>query len=274
MSTQTLLSEIMTEAKNHNPDASSSEIAQGIVGIMEREILPEVLRDVSLPPFPSWSDMLIESKGRRIRKRFRSREILEERRIILQQIEYVRRGLVWDGTDTIAPTPHFPDFTSVIEVPESGKSSIKEIPKHDGEETQAPTAEIIDKPYPTITPQPKLKSQITLSTEFQEKIITEPLLEQTFKNVEVGIRELIDARNLEANIDVSFRLDFEIPSWKKLVINVGVPSQVDFKDRMNIWTMFDLAIRNKITSLAKDASDDMREYLGNLNKDLFVHIEL
>lgn len=272
---RTLFSEIMDEARSYNPTASPTEIADGIVAVMEKEILPRVLRDVSLPSFPSWSDMLLsESRRRRIPKRFRSARTMAERRTLLQQIEHVRRQLVWDGTDTAEPTPHPPDLTNLTERPKPDVSSLEKIPKHNGKEAEIETTEDSDKPYSSVSPPAKAKSRITFSEGLQRRIISDPFLEKTFKNIEVGMRELIDARNLTTDVDVSFRPDFEIPSWRKCVIKVYPPSGLNFKDKMNVWTIFDLTIRNEITQLARDAGDDMKEYLNNLNKDLYVHVEL
>lgn len=272
MSSQLSFSEIFSELKKYNPHASESEISAGIIEILEKEILPRVLQQMSLTSFPSWRDVAIQESGRRIKKRFRPKESLEERRRIIQQVEYVKRELHWDGGTLPLPILSFPDADNIIGPPESDMPSAKQLIEHDEKEIE--TFNERDDPYGRKLSPSREKYQIVLSKEFQEKILSDALFEEVFRKIEVSIRKLINVRNFETNVDVSFRPDLETPSWKKCVITIGLPPQVRFEDRTRIWTIFDLTIRNQIGELAKKGDSDVKEFLYNLNKKLFVHIEL
>jgi len=273
MSSQTLYSEILNEVTKHNPHASPGEISAGIIAVMEKEIIPKVIQDLSLPKFPSWTDISIrKSRGRQRKKRFKSATSLEKRRTIIQQIGYMRRQMNWDGDSTSAPTSYFLDSDNGISPPELNMPYIREPIKHDVEKIEK--TEVEDDPYGSLLMPPKAKYLINLSKEFQEKMLSDSLFGDVFRKIEVSIRELIDARNLKINIDVSYRTDLEIPSWKKYVITIDFPPQIKFEERTRIWTILDLTIRNRISELAEKADIEIRKYLKNLNKIFFVHIEL
>jgi hypothetical protein len=118
------------------------------------------------------------------------------------------------------------------------------------------------------------KRQIVLSEEIQRKVVSEPSLEEVMKIIETGMRKLIDDREIDASVEVSFRSDLEMPSWKRYVIVVDPQANLKFKDRMNLWTVFDVTVRKGIADLAKNADDNKKKYLSELNRNLFVHLEL
>ena len=123
-------------------------------------------------------------------------------------------------------------------------------------------------------PKPTEENLITLSETTQRKIVSEPIFEAFFKNVEVQLRSIIASRKLETEIDVTYKTDEEIPSWNKCVLKVHPPPNLNFNARMNISTIFDITIRKTINDLKKNADSNTLEYLKNLNRNLFVHIDL
>jgi hypothetical protein len=272
MAPKILLSEIVTEAINHNPYASPEQVLDGIVSIMEKEVLPLVIRDLSLPDFPSWAKMTIELKGRKAKKKFRPKETLKEKRAIIQQVEYLKK-LNWDGINTSAPSIHFSDHDDLMGIPQLGMSFEIE-PKRRRPRAKVPAIESAHRPYASIPFALERKNPFVLSSEIQEKIISDSRFEGLFKNVEVSVRKLIETRNLEAYLNVFSKSDLEIPTWEKYVITINLPSRMSFEERMKIWEIFDLTIRSKIADLAKKADEKTREYLDNMNKKLFVHMEL
>jgi hypothetical protein len=274
MSSNTIYGQILTEARNHNPEASPDEILNGLVTILENEILPEVLQDMRLPKFPSLSDMLhSESTGRLVKRKFEPTETLRKRRDVIQQIERTKRQLGWDGNNESKVLPYFSNSNDLAVFPELSVSSAERAKSY-VEKPEIPIPEKIDEPYPKFFPPSKLPYQIVLSEAFQKRILSDPMFENIFKNIEISMRSLIASRGLEADISVISLTDFEIPSWEKLVININPLSSMDFKERMNVWTIFDITIRNKMADLAKDADEKTQEFLRNLNKRLYLHIEL
>lgn len=276
MSPKTLYAEILSQAINRNPSASSSEVLEGIFQIMSKEILPTVFKNVGLPKFPSWSMLAFEKRGRK-RRKIEPQEKLAERRIVIQQIERLKRQISWDGGNSARYDLHFPDVDTLTFLPaqdlSSNKKALTRILDY-GEEIKTQSLEEPDKPYPKSLLLSEPKQPIDLSDEVQKKIISEPAVEEVFKRIEVGIRSLFVERKLDATVQVSFHSDSEIPSWKKYVITLNPPSSMDFEAKMNIRTLLDIAIRKEMDGLLKNASEDMKEYLYQLNKSIFIHIEL
>jgi len=265
--------EILVEIKKYNPHASPDEISAGVITLLEKEILPRAMQYMSLPRFPSWSDLSIQKSGRQPKKRIgRPKRSLEKRRIALQNIERAKQELHWDGGTIPLPTYAYSDADSIISPPETNLSSAWQPLRPKKKET-IPLEQRVA-PYGAKLPLTKERFQIIFQKEFQAEILSDTVFEDVFSKLEITIRELIDSRNLEGNIDVSFRTDHEIPSWKKYVIVIDLPPQVEFEERTKIWTIFDLTIRNKLRKLTDKADGEMKDYLNNLNKKLFVHIEL
>lgn len=276
MSSETLFSKIVTEATYHNPGASRAEILEGIFATLEGEILPAVLRGLSLPKFPSWSDIVIDSKRPKTVKRGPGEEsFLAERRRVIQEIEYVRRKLRWNGdkTSTVHAYPEDSD-NSAFPIRTRG-SSFDGVQEPNGKEAKTPGVQEFGKTYPYILPPPKPKYQITFSERSQGKIVSNPLLERIFSRVEIDLRNLIASRQIQAHLEVSIKSDCEIASWEKTVITIReLPSDMTFEERMKIWEIFDLTIRGRINELRKGADTNADKYLKDLNNNLFVHVEL
>lgn len=274
MSPHTLYDRILSEARSYNPEASPDEILDGLVTILENEILPEVLQDMKLPAFPSISAILrSESTGRLVKKKFEPTETLRKRRVMIQRIERLKRQMGWNGNNETRILHYFSNSSNLAVIPKL-HVSLAERTKPHIEKPEMPAFEKIDEPYPKIVPPLKAPCQIIFSEVFQKKILSDTMLENAFKNIEVSMRTLIASRNLEADISVSSQTDFEIRSWEKIVININPLSPMNFEERMNVWTLFDIIIRSKIVALAKDSDEKTQEFLRSLNKRLYLHIEL
>lgn len=269
---QISFNEILVELKKHNPQASADDISSGVISILEKEILPKVLRYMSLPDFPSWTDMAIRKSHKLPKKILNTRESLEKRRRIIQDIECVKRQLYWDGGTTSKPTFSYPNADIITSTPELNFSSGWQLTEPE-EKVDNPPEQTNDTHVQRLY-NPTEKFKIVLKKEVQKKIVSDFVFEDVFRKIEISIRELVDSRNLEGSIDVSFRTDHEITSWKKYVIELNLPPKIEFKERTKIWTIFDLTIRNKLKELADNADADTKEYLKDLNRKLFVHIEL
>lgn len=276
MSQKTLYDEIVTQARIHNSSASSVEILESVLDIISKEVLPTVFKNLGLPEFPSWSMLAFEERGRRKRKRGDTPRKLVERRAVIQQVECLKRRMGWDGGNSVTGTPYFPDSDNVEFLPTSDLSSVKKTMPHElnyAEEIKNRFLEP-DKPYPNVLLPMEPKQSVVLSEEIQKKIVSEPIIEEAFKRIEVQIRNLVAERKLETNVEMSFRSDPEIPSWKKYVIMIIPPASVDFKARMNIRTLFEIAIRKEMDDLLKKTGEDRERCLNQLDKSLFLHIEL
>jgi hypothetical protein len=285
MTSPTLIDELIAEVRLHNPAATSQEVSDGIAAIMSKEILPGVLKNLSLPKFPSYRS-IETAEARSIKAKRRpgtdTSIHLDDRRRIIQQIEYVRTRMGWDGSDDFVPKSHAPDSSSLHYIPKIDlpaprdalrKEKLKEEP--DYRKTGQPTEEeTVNGTFQKMTRPPGKKDIIALSETAQRKIASEPIFEAVFKNVEVQLRNIIASRKLETEIDVVCKTDVEISSWNKCVLRVHPPPNLDFNERMNISTIFDITIRKAIKDLKENADSNTIEYLQNLNRSLFVHIDL
>jgi hypothetical protein len=284
MHSSTLLEEIISEVKLHNPNATPEEISEGIAAVLDKEILPEILRNVSLPEFPSYRSIAIAEgrgvRGKRKKAIMKSPELVGRRRAI-QHVEDIRIELGWDGGDDLMPKAYIADSASLYYLPKADLPLVQEeLDRQLGKDSnlkrdpQPTEKETVNGPFQKFPKQPEMRDLIVLSETAQRKIVSEPIFEKLFKNIELQLRTLIATRELRTEIDVACKSDIEISSWKKCVFEVHPPPELNFDERMKISTIFDIAIRKEIKELTKNADPSTIEYLQSLNRSLFIHIDL
>jgi len=275
MSERSFISKIITEALYNNPEVSPNEILEGIVNLMENDILPAVFKGLSSPKFPSAIALLKESRGRRLKKRFRTETTLDEKRALIQQFELIKLQLAryrYRDNSSLEPIIDFSDSDNFIKPSGLSKSSIDKKLEYNGEPIRAPTIEPTNNPYSGIPLFPKVEHQIVLSEEIQDKIVSDPLFEKIFKSIETEIRELAFSYPFEI-LDISIHSDFEIPDWKRTVLTLTVPP-MSFEEQMKLWQRFDFRIRKRIAETIKHMDESDRKRVEVLNKNLFIHMDL
>lgn len=280
MNPPTLLDEIVSEIRLHNPNATLEEIYEGISVLLSKEVLPEVIKNLSLPKFPSHRSVLLaKAKRTRVTRKMKTDQSIDlgRRRSIIQQVEYVRNEMGWDGADDLKPPTFIIDSSSLYYTPKINPSvprrGFKKGIDFKKEEPQETEKETISSTFQKMPIQPE-KNVINLSDTALRKIVSEPIFEEVFKNIEIQLRKIIASRNLKTDVDVVCKPDIEISSWNKCVLKIHPPPEFDFNARMNISTIFDITIRKSIKDSLKTADEDKKEYLKNLNRTLFVHVDL
>lgn len=284
MQSLTLLDEIISEVRLHYPNATPQEISEGITTILGKEILPEILKNLSLPEFPSYRSLTISegsgARGKRKTAIAKSPDLVSRRRAI-QGIEDVRIELGWDGGDDLLPQAYTAGSASLYYLPKAELPLLQEKPdKKLGKDSNRKTdlqptkKETVNGTFQKILKQSETKDLIILSETAQHKLVSEPIFERIFENIELQLRTLIENRDLRTEIDVVCKSDIEISSWKKCVFQVHPPPELNFKERMKISTIFDITIRKEIQELIKDADPSTTKYLQDLNRNLFIHIDL
>ena len=285
MTSTTLMDELIAEVRLRNPSASPQEVSDGIAAIISQEILPEALRLLSLPKFPSYRSIeTAEARSFKGKRRPGTDALidLDDRRRVIQQIEYVRTRMGWDGFDDFVPRSHAPDSSSLHYIPKIDLPSSRDALRKE-ELKEGPDFRKMDQPakkdsvngtFQKMSRPQEKKDIIVLSETAQRKIASEPIFEALFKNVEVQLRNIIASRKLETEIDVVCKTDVEISSWNKCIVTVHPPPDLGFGERMNISTIVDITIRKAIKDLKENADSDTKEYLQNLNRTMFVHIDL
>jgi hypothetical protein len=275
--TRTLLERIATEARLSNPNANPEEIVEGIKKTINEEIIPRVIKNIALPKFPSYREIeLAQFKRIKVKPNAKTEmgNNLGSRRSLIQQIEGIRNDMGWDGINDTRPQFFLNDSPNIISPmadlpitrPLGKKRELKEKEREDNQEV----ADTIAKEKPGETS----KNVISLSESTQRKIVIEPIFGKFFENVELQLRDTIAKRQLETEIDVECKNDIEFSSWNKCVIKIHMKKSMEFNEKMNISTVFDVTIRKQLNELKKNADEGTVKYLDALNKNLFVHIDL
>ncbi len=278
MSESSLLYELVAQIRINNPGATEDEISVGIMSILSKEILPSVLKNLSLPKFPSAMDESLETKrlkglqGSRIEKIAK----VHQRRSLIQEIEQVRTAMGWDGIDDLTPRVQVSDSNSIYPFARTHSASKNEkikkqiAPIEIESETEKET---INTTAQKINVRPEINI-IDLSESTQRKIVSEPLFETFFKGAEVKIRQAVATREPETRIEVLCNPDEESPDRTKCIVKIHPRQGLDFKERMKLSTVFDIIIRTEIKSLLEKSDVDGKKYLQSINRNLFVHVDL
>jgi hypothetical protein len=279
MTSLTVLDELVAEIKLQNPDATPEEIYEVIAVSLSKEILPEVVKSLVLPEFPTYRMVELEqSKRLKVKRKSKNDQFanLGQRRSLIQDIERVRTEMGWDGVNNMRSTSFIANSTTLLFEPRRNFPMTRKISlrkpdfKEEFEEKEKETIHSTSQQMPIQTE----KDIFTLSETTQRKIVTEPMFEAIFKKVEMQLRGIIINRALQTEIEVVCQSDLEIPSWNKCILKVHPPSTLGFNEKMNISTLFDITIRNVIKSLKETATPEEANYLQDLNRNLFVHIVL
>ena len=278
MSEQSLLDELVAQIRASNPNATEDEISDGIDSLLSKEILPSVLKNLSLPKFPSARDESFEAKRLKSSQGSKVEKLAQvhQRRSLIQQVEQVRTAMGWDGINDTTPKMQISNSSSIyplIRLNFASKNAKirKPIKKIEAEsemekETINATAQkinfLID------------KNVIDLSESTQRKIVSEPLFETFFKGAEIKMRQAVSTREPETKIEVLCNIDEESPDRTKCLVKIHPRKDLDFKGRMKLSTVFDIIIRTEIRSLQEKADIEGKKYLQGINRNLFVHVDL
>lgn len=275
---KSLLAELVTQIQVNNPSVTEDDITEGIIQLLSREILPNVIKNLSLPKFPSAMDEGLESKKLRGIRGSKTGRIahVHERRSLIQQVEQVKNVMGWDGVDDIIPKIEVSASNSIYRFGRIYPLSKNERRKsNEYEDINEPEIEkqIINSTAQKLKPREE-KNVIALSDSMQTKIVTEPLFETFFKNIEVKMRQAIFNRAPDTTVDVLCDPDQDSPDRLKCLIKIHPPEGLDFKARMNLSTVFDTIVRNEIKFFQEMACPEGRKYFQDINRNLFVHVDL
>ena len=185
----------------------------------------------------------------------------------------------WDGVDDTAPKAYISDTPLIYRQFKRDMTSKNEKINRELKNEDTLTIDPSDVKEEIINANTQ-KLQVTgnvnvikLSDLAQRKIVSEPLFEEFFERTEKKIRAFIETKEPGILIDVQCDQDEESPSRDKCVIQVHSSSNIDFKQRMKLSTIIDITIRREIKAL-KNAPNGNLQYFQNLNRNLFVHVDL
>ena len=278
MNEQSLLEELVAQIRASNPNATEDEISEGIDSLLSKEILPSVLKNLSLPKFPSAMNESLEAKRLKGIQGSKVEKIAQvhQRRSLIQQVEQVRNAMGWDGINDTTPKMQISNSSSIyplirLDFASKNERIRKPIKKIEPElETEKETINATAQKINFLTE----KNIIDLSESTQRKIVSEPLFEIFFKGAEIKMRHAISSREPETKIEVLCNIDEESPDRTKCLVKIHPRKDLDFKERMKLSTVFDIIIRTEIKSLQEKSDIDGKKYLQGINRNLFVHVDL
>jgi hypothetical protein len=282
-----LIEDIVNEITLYTPEATSDQIANYLIQLMENEILPEALRRVSLPRVPTpLEELRIKHWLRRVRKR---RRRIEEQKLamwrVVEQFESVRHainGFPVDISDFRRRELDLRDGTDIFEERRlfQGTVSRRGLLRGDGfpiieSRDVKKRIEELGKvlPYNPYREMEERKPGFYFDRMVQDEILADTLFSRNVSFIESAAKLFALSKTLQADFLLSFRRDSEIPEWKKYILTINVPG-IDFDAKMNLWDEFDAFIRERIRERLLHAPKQEAKKLKKLNNTLFTRVEL
>ncbi len=270
------LQELASYIKSNYPEASPEEISEIAFAILSQEILPEVFKSIKLPDFPTYR-MVAKNKADTLKGITTENPVdLNNRRRIIQQIEDVRYEMGWDGIDDLTSRNfHVTNSTNLNNFTENISAKARDSQKRTEVETE-PDKKRDNKRSEgnSIKLEEPSKDYISLSDTAQNKVVSELIFEELLRKIEIELRKTVISRNLKAEIELICKTDAEISSWNKCILKIRPLDNLKFEERMNISTIIDLLVRKIITEMKKTADQDTSNYLRDITRNFFVHIDL
>ncbi|MGD0645084.1 MAG: hypothetical protein ABSA75_09285 [Candidatus Bathyarchaeia archaeon] len=268
------LEELALLVRGYYPEATPEEIAEITLEIVSKEILPDVMKNIKLPDFPSYRLIAMDKTAKAKETTTIEKSVdLSSRRRIIQQIEGVRYKMGWDGIDDLTPK-NFNSSNSSNALYFSEKISAKD-------QNQKPKKDILlDKAENRRIEGTSIKMEevsndyISFTDSIQKKIVSESILEKLLSQIEIELRKAILSQNIKAEIELTYKTDFEVASWNKYVLKIHPITNLKFDERMNISTRIDLLVRKTINNMKSNSEPQTTEYLRDISRNFFVHIDV
>lgn len=282
-----LIEELVNEITFYTPEATPDQIKDYLIHLMENEILPDALKNASLPYRPSPVEMFrMKQWLKRVGKR---RKPLEEQKLetwrMVEQFESVKYafgGYPVDISDLRFRKVDYLDGTNVLRgrQPFQGTFLRRRPLRGDGLPIIEPNnvkrrIEELEKvrPYNPYIEREERKPGFSFDHMVKHKILTDTIFSHIVSTIESAAKIFALSKSIQADYLLSFRRDSEIPEWKKYILTVNVP-KLDFDAKMKLWDEFDAFIRKRIRERLLYAPKQEAKKLKELNKTLFTRVEL
>lgn len=276
-----LFTEIVSELRRNNPDASPEELSESLIEVMEREILPNAIKNMRLPSPPSSLQVRLEElRLRRVKKKFRKPSSLKKRERLIREFEYVKYQFNGGRADSpfFAPEISLTDLDNpkrlLFEL--SNNPSVQEVfLKKDGISIESIPKERTVIPYTKLVKEKeKVKfPKFVITQEIQNKIVSDSLFRDIFRAIEITVKGFVTTYPSKIDLTASLHTDLEIPEWKKVVLGINAPG-VDFDQKMTLWDIIDAKIREAIAEIMQHAGPSERRSIEDINRNLFTRMEL
>jgi len=265
------LREVVKDMQKEYPTADLKDIEDVIINTIESEILPNVLRNFSLPDRPSLGSMkLLELRSRRRGKR--GREIYErafKNVTLIKNFEYVKSTIQYHS---YANRSH--DY---ILYNGSSNQILPDLDyKHLGETDYNHQEILLDINREYVRPKlisEKIKPHLIIDIKkpIIEKIQTESTFKNFLKTLEKSLRKHTDTEDIR-NIDINQLDDYEISSWQKFIVKLKTVHD-DFDENINIWNDIQKNVRKDIKAKMNENLIDEKELFEKYLKNLYFHMQ-
>jgi hypothetical protein len=117
--------------------------------------------------------------------------------------------------------------------------------------------------------------KINFEKSIQEKINSDTNFLKFIRQVELGLKEVKRKLDLKLSCTFELRVDFEIPTWEKIILNVHlIPEKSDFQENIHVWDEIDEVIRGKIKKfLSSHLNGSDKISMNNFNKNFYIEID-
>jgi len=110
-----------------------------------------------------------------------------------------------------------------------------------------------------------------LNEEITQKLSADIAYQIVAKTVEQAARQFAESSTLEWDFQLLLESDIEIPSWKRLVLQISALG-ADFEERIALWEELDKSVRQKISEL--NSQEVLQGTVKPPSESLFLRMDM
>ena len=129
-----------------------------------------------------------------------------------------------------------------------------------------PKKSVLDSPHIDIIP-------LEFSNEVENSIIRDSTFRKFINEIERSLNEFLEFINVRWKNKIFFEEDWEIPDYKKLVLNLNF-KDIPFKQQMSLWKAINTKTYDRIKSMIIYSSEQQVRMIKNLKSNFFIEIEM
>jgi len=253
------------------PERNLKEIEDTIIKTIESEILPYVLYNVTLPKIPS--PITIKSQELRSRRRgikgeeqFRN---FQKHINLIKNFEYIKSKMKYEkftsNSQEYALFNGSGNQISVLSELDFWEKTDYKYPKIFLDENR-------ERLHPQLLSE-KIKPfiKIDIMESIINKIETDTTFKYFLKTLEKSLRKS-NYINEVSSININETSDYEIHSWKKIIINLKSTAD-DFDRSMLVYDSIQKQVRENITNEMNELNPDDKILFDTYIKNLYFHIQ-
>ncbi len=251
------LDEAINELLERNPTASAQKISDAIIEHLESS-LPDALRQMPVEATPLVQAKILEMMLRRMNsaRKAMSKQKMSSQEQFARELYSMKFRLNIDdfsgtsvpiadawriASETLSPTEldgFSTDSTALNSVDQDRDS---EKPSIGDQKLGTYSSRLATNPISKVR-------RFLLNEEITQRLGADTAYQSIAKTVEQAARKFAESSTLEWDFELLLESDIEIPSWKRLVLQISIPG-ADFEERIALWEQLDKSVRQKISEL-------------------------